>query len=106
MIRESYHPGVVTKVEVRESGASTWHTVWQDVDPSDPNNMDFYVSFDQTAYLVDAVRITIDSNHFYQDFEEIDAVRLDGLNTLPAMRRTSHHQNDLALLAALANSWY
>jgi hypothetical protein len=39
---------------------------------------DFVVSFAARTYLVDAVRITVDTNHSLGTWEEIDAVQLVG----------------------------
>ncbi len=76
-IRESCGNGFVTKVEVRNASTSAFETVWIGMDISTPNTLaDFSVSFAQRSYLVDAVRITIDTNRSTSSWEEIDAVSL------------------------------
>ncbi len=77
VIRESWGNGFVTKVEVREAGPTpTFHEVWSGVDTTAPGTpADFAVYFPLTSYLVDAVKIWVDTSHS-GDWEEIDAVQL------------------------------
>jgi RHS repeat-associated protein len=78
-IRETCGNGFVTKVEVRNAASGTLETVWTGTDSSTPNTLaDFSIPFDQRTYLVDAVRVTIDTNRNVSAWEEIDAVQLRG----------------------------
>ncbi len=78
-IRESNANGFVTQVEVRNAASGAYQTVWTGTDPSAPGSLvDFQVSWTKTTYLVDAVRITVDTNHNLNAYEEIDAVQLQG----------------------------
>ena len=75
-VRETNGNGFVTKVELRNAVTGAYQQVWAGVDPTAPGSpADFNVSFTQTSYLVDAVRVTIDTNHS-TTWEEIDAVEL------------------------------
>jgi hypothetical protein len=78
-IRETWGNGFVTKVEVRNQSTQAFETVWSGTDPTAPGSVaDFVVSFAARTYLVDAVRITVDTNHSLGTWEEIDAVQLVG----------------------------
>ncbi|MCH8042669.1 MAG: S8 family serine peptidase [Planctomycetes bacterium] len=84
IVRETFNPGFVAQVDVREAGTSTLHTVWTGSDPSLPGTVaDFEITWPATAFQVDAVKVTINSNNTIGDFEEIDAVRLDGWDQQP-----------------------
>ncbi len=80
VIRESFGNGFVTKVEVHRTDLDEFVTVWSGVDPTLPGApTDFAIPpFGPTSYLVDQVRITIDTNHT-TSWEEIDAVGLLGV---------------------------
>ena len=83
-IRESWGDGFVTKVELRNASTGGWEKVWSGTDPSVPGDIvDFEVSFAPRTYLVDAVRITTDTDHS-RVWEEIDAVALFGITVAPA----------------------
>src|SRR5262249_17393357 len=78
-IRETWGNGFVTRVEVRDATTGAFATVWSGVDPSAPGTpVAYVVSWTQTSYLVDALRITVDTNHNLKTWEEIDAVSLLG----------------------------
>lgn len=82
-VRETYGNGFVTKIEVHNAITGAYQTVWSGTDPSSPGQpVDFTVSFAQTAYLVDAVRVTVDTSHSTA-WEEIDAVELLSSGILP-----------------------
>lgn len=84
IVRQTFNPGFVFQVDVREFGTSTLHTVWSGSDPSLPGTVaDFEITWPATAFQVDAVKVTINSNNTIGDFEEIDAVRLDGWDIAP-----------------------
>ena len=77
MVRETDGNGFVTKIEVLDL-STNYHTVWQGVDSSQPGTpVNFAVSFPQTSYLVNGVRVTIDTSHS-STWEEVDAIQLSG----------------------------
>jgi hypothetical protein len=78
-VHETCGNGFVKKIEVRNQSTKAFETVWTGTD-STPRGTpaDLSITFRQRAYLVDAVRITTDTNAS-PDWEQIDAVRLDGL---------------------------
>lgn len=79
IIRETFGNGFVRSVEVRDTDTGLFHLVSDAVDDSQPGTpVDYVVSWPITSYSVDAVRITIDTNHSLS-YEEIDAVRLRGV---------------------------
>lgn len=83
VIRETFGNGFVRVVEVRDAGTGEFHTVAQPIDTSLQNiPFDFLVTWPQTTYPVDAVRITVDTDHNQDAYEEIDAVQLRGV-TVP-----------------------
>jgi hypothetical protein len=74
--------GFVYQVDVLDQ-SNVLHTVWAGTDPSLPGTpVDFLVSFSQTPYLVDGVKIYVNTDHNEFTWEEIDAVSLHG-NTSP-----------------------
>lgn len=86
-IRETYGNGFVYKIDVRDTSGS-WHTVWQGNDNTQPGKpADFFVRWNVTDYLVDGVKVYIDTDHNLSTWEEIDAVQLSGLDTdvIPAV---------------------
>ena len=83
-VRETYGNGFVTRIEVREAGTSTLHTVWSGTDPSLPGSpVDFAVSWPQTGFFVDALKVTVNSYHVMNDWEAIDAIQLVGWDRPP-----------------------
>src|SRR5262245_1277323 len=83
-IRESNGNGFVTQVEVRNAVTGAFTSVWSGVDSSLPGTLvDFQVSWSQTAYPVDALRITIDTSHNPGTWEETDSVQLRGPTVAP-----------------------
>ncbi|MAF12966.1 hypothetical protein CMK11_21150, partial [Candidatus Poribacteria bacterium] len=78
VIRETYGNGSVTQIDV--SGPSTaLTTVWAGTDTTvagAPTN--FRVTWTQTAFLVDAMRIYVDTDRDASAWEEIDAALLIG----------------------------
>jgi hypothetical protein len=77
-IRETIGNGFVTKIELHDQ-SDVYHTVWASKDPSIPGYVyDFVPTWTTTTYLVDEVRITLDTNHNPGTWDEIDAVRLLG----------------------------
>lgn len=78
MVRETYGNGFVTKIEVLDL-MDQYHQVWTGVDPSQPGTpVEFEVTFPVTQFLVQGLKITIDTDHNLDSWEEIDAIRLKG----------------------------
>lgn len=85
-IRETSGSGMVTKVEVRDTGG-VWHTVWQGKDPNVEGKIaDYFVTWPVTTYKANAVRVNTNTNAT-TTWEEIDSVQLSGVtsNTTPAV---------------------
>ena len=79
-IRETYGNGFVYQIDAVDT-SSVLHTVWTGTDPSLPGNpVNFMVNW-TTSYLVQGVKIYVDTNHNLSAWEEIDAVRLSGSTT-------------------------
>jgi hypothetical protein len=77
-IRENQGNGFVTQIELLDT-SNVYHTVWAGVDPSQPGALaDFRVSWPETAYQVQGVRITVNTDHQLARYEEIDSVQLHG----------------------------
>jgi autotransporter-associated beta strand protein len=84
-VRETLGNGFVTKIEVLYIDNSM-DTVFTGPDTSLPGNpVDFQVNFPTTSKLVKGVKVTIDTNHVLNSWEEIDAVNLQGIQNLPAV---------------------
>ncbi|NNM27584.1 MAG: hypothetical protein HKO59_16670 [Phycisphaerales bacterium] len=78
MIRETYGNGMVYRVDVVDTD-DVLHTVWTGTDSSTPGAIaEFLVEWDETDYLVDGVKIYIDTDATVV-WEEIDAVQLRGV---------------------------
>ncbi|HEY2411363.1 MAG TPA: FG-GAP-like repeat-containing protein [Pirellulaceae bacterium] len=75
-VRETWGNGFVTQIDLLDTN-NVLHTVWQDVDPSQPGAAaDFTVNFPPTNYLVQGVKVYVDGNHNLSTWEEIDSVQL------------------------------
>jgi hypothetical protein len=84
IVRETFGNGYVTQIDVFEAGTGTPHTVWSGTDPSPQGTpVDFLIQWPSTNYLVDAVKVTINSNHVNNGWEAIDAVQLQGWDQMP-----------------------
>jgi hypothetical protein len=78
LIREIYGNGFVYQLDLLDTN-DVLHSVWSGTDTSLPGApVDALFSFGQTAYLVDGVKIYVDTNHDLSAWEEIDAVQLTG----------------------------
>ena len=76
LIRETDGSGFVTQVDLTDS-SGTYHTVWTGTDSSTDGSInDFLISFTQTTYLVQGIKIYVDTDHDQNNWEEIDAVKL------------------------------
>lgn len=70
--------GFVRQVELRDSDTGVFHLMSIGPDDSQPGSpVDFTLSWTETSYTVDAIRITVDTNHSLRS-EEIDSVQLRG----------------------------
>ncbi len=80
-IWESCGNGFVYQVDLVDvTGA--YHTVWTGTDNSQSGSIvAFQVSWLQTPYVVDGIKIYVDTNHDLSTWEEIDAVQLTGVPT-------------------------
>src|SRR5262249_53106378 len=75
-IYETYGPGAVSKVSVRNPTNGLWVQVWSGTAaPAPAMARIFNVSFPQTSFPVDAIRIDLNSGAV-PDFNEIDAVSI------------------------------
>jgi subtilisin-like proprotein convertase family protein len=100
VIRESFNPGFVTRVDLVDTN-NVYHTVFAGTDPSPINIIsDFTVNFATTPYLVKGVKVYIDPNRSLSDWEEIDAVRLDGSLTLNSGTVATGSNTNLSLPSA------
>jgi hypothetical protein len=80
-IHETEGNGFVTNVEVRNATNGSFTTVWSGVDPSQPGTpVNFQPSWSQTTFPVDGLRITVNTNHNMNTWEETDSVQLVGLS--------------------------
>jgi spore coat protein CotH len=79
VIFESNGNGYVRRVEALDLDGN-YHVVWEGTDTSLPGAVaQFRVTFPQTTYLVDALRVTIDTDHDQSTWEEVDAIILEGV---------------------------
>lgn len=75
-IYETYNPGAISKVSVRNANTSTWVEVWSGpAAPAPTVARIFTVTFPKTSFPVDGVRIDLDSPAV-PDWNEIDAVAI------------------------------
>ncbi|MEO1616200.1 MAG: Ig-like domain-containing protein, partial [Planctomycetota bacterium] len=82
-IRQTFGNGFVRQVELRDAATGIFHSMTIGADNSEPGTpVDFEVTWAQTAFAVDAIRITIDTAHTF-GYEEIDAVMLHGITPSP-----------------------
>lgn len=76
VIYETYNPGAVDTVYLRNSITQVWNTVWSGVAaPALPCPRAFEISISPTSYTVDAIRIAINSPAV-SSWNEIDAVEI------------------------------
>lgn len=75
-IYETFNPGAVSKVSVRNPNTGLWVEVWSGpAAPAPAAARIFTVSFPQTPYPVDAIRLDLDSQ-LVPDWNDIDAVSI------------------------------
>ncbi|GEM_PF-1796896 len=76
IIYETYNPGAVDRVELRDAGTGTWNEVWTGVAASAGSDARaFIVSIPKTTYLVSGVRIELNSPAV-SGWNEIDAIAI------------------------------
>jgi hypothetical protein len=81
-IRETYGNGFVYKVDAIDVNGSL-HTVWTGSDTSQPGSpANFRVTWTDTDYLVNGLKVYINTDHNLSAWEEIDSILLHG-NTQP-----------------------
>ena len=82
VVRESYNNGFVVLIEVVRVDnvlIEVWPLDTGQTDNTPPNVIaDFTATWPETPYLVKGVRVTIDTTHVLDDWEEIDSIRLLG----------------------------
>ena len=62
MVVENWGNGFVTHLDVRDAGTGLYHTVWSGPDTNAPGSLgDDWFTFPQTSYLVDAVKVWINT---------------------------------------------
>lgn len=82
-IRETYGNGFVTQIDLLDLN-NIFHTVWQGIDPSQPGApVDFLAVWAQTNYLVNGIRVWVDTDHNQNAWEEIDSIQLHGVSEVP-----------------------
>ncbi len=78
LIRETWGNGFVDRIDLLDT-SDALHTVWTGIDLSSPGTpVDFVASWAKTSYLVDGIKIYVDTDHDLCAWEEIDAVQLRG----------------------------
>lgn len=99
-IRETDGNGFVYQVDVLDT-ANVLHTVWTGTDSSVGGTpVDFLVSFSATSYLVQGVKIYVDTNHDLGNWEEIDSIQLHGSDIPGSTSSVPDSTSTLALLGA------
>jgi hypothetical protein len=84
-IYETYNPGAVDKVSVRNPNTGQWEQVWSGTAaPAGTTSRIFTVSFPLTSFPVDAIRLDFNSPAV-PDWNEIDAVGISDLGSTITM---------------------
>ncbi len=77
-IRETYGNGFVYQIDAIDLG-NTLHTVWSGTDNSAPGTpVDFLASWATTGFLVNGLKVYINTDHNLNTWEEIDSIQLHG----------------------------
>ncbi|MDA1192664.1 MAG: Ig-like domain-containing protein, partial [Candidatus Poribacteria bacterium] len=78
LIRETDGNGFVVMIETVDLNDG-YQTVWEGVDDSLPGTpVDFVATWETTTYAVKGLRITVDTDHDLDEWEQIDAIQLIG----------------------------
>ncbi len=78
-IRETFGNGFVFQIDARDTNG-VLHTVWTGTDTSVQNvPYDFAVTWNETAYLVNGLKVYVDTNTS-GSWEEIDSILLSGVS--------------------------
>jgi len=81
-IRETYGNGFVYQIDVIDP-ANVFHTVWSGVDNSAPGTpVDFLATWATTGFLVNGLKIYVNTEHNQGTWEEIDSIQLHGNSTV------------------------
>jgi Secretion system C-terminal sorting domain len=83
VVYETYNPGAIELIEVRNQTSTAWVTVYTAVaavNPTCPNNLT--INFAALGFPIDRVRITLNSNAV-SGWNEIDAIAVTGASILP-----------------------
>jgi hypothetical protein len=84
LIRETNGNGFVTQVDLLDT-SGVYHTVWAGTDPSLPGSpADLVISFPQTSYQVNGVKVYVNGSYNTTTWAEIDAVELVSSSIVPA----------------------
>jgi hypothetical protein len=84
-IRETYNNGFVYRIDAIDT-LGDLHTVWSGTDTSVPGvAFDFTVAWASTSYLVNGLKVYVDTRHT-SGWEEIDAIRLLGDTDAPSVQ--------------------
>lgn len=80
-VRETYGNGFVYQVDVVDMGGGL-HTVWSGTDPSLPGSpANFTVTWPATTFLVQGIKVYVDTSHDLSAWEEIDAIQMHGVTS-------------------------
>lgn len=75
-VKESFGSGAITKVELKDVDGN-YHVIWTGIDPI-KGMSNLQIKFNKTDYLVNAVKITLDTTKAPDEWTEIDSVQLVG----------------------------
>ena len=82
VIRKTYGNGFVYQIDLIDVN-DTYHTVWSGIDPSTPGtSVDFISTWETTNYLVDGIKIYVNTNNNMATWKKINSVQLLGSNAV------------------------
>jgi len=94
IVRETYYPGAVDTIYLRNASNGNWNMVFSQTAASVavcPRN--FVVNITTTSYLVNAVRLAINSPAVY-GWNEIDAVGISSIQNPPLSLKNYENESD------------
>ncbi|MEO5346571.1 MAG: type I secretion C-terminal target domain-containing protein [Magnetococcus sp. YQC-9] len=105
-IRETWGNGFVTAIDLLDVDG-IWHTnVWAGTDLSQPGKpVDFTVNWDTTGYLVQGLKVHVDTDHDQNAWEEIDSIRLHSTVLVGQTLSAQVHDPD-GVDGAVHYKWY